>query len=223
MMPNNESEPHDLDNLRYKEWVRFIFDHPIVSGKRDKEWYFEEAWEFAYKNAELQAEYVTRLFEKPRFLLKSFTKNQIEQGMWFLFCSQDFLGSLLKNKSLRFSSKKSLIWSIESLYRKLFRIKEVGLCVNMFWDGLTDSCFDYPIPAMPLSASDKKIQNEMFLVLGKILGIKKDYIQTAALHGLGHLQHPKTKWLIEKYLKEHSNLSEVKVKYARECIAGKMM
>lgn len=221
-MLSKKTHVHDLDKLTYKEWVCFVFDHPIVAGRRKKEWYFEEAWDFQYHDGVLQSTYLTHLFNNPRFLLRNYSDKQIEQGMWFLLYSGDLLGKLLKDKKLKFFYKRKIIHSIENLYEKLFRVKEVGFCVNMFWDLVAGNYFCYPTPQKPLSKLDKKIQNEMFYALVNILKIKKDYIQRAALHGLGHLKHSKTKQVIEGYLKRNPKLSEHDIKYAKECISERI-
>ena len=216
-------KPIKLDALFYREWILFIFDHPIVSGKRKREWYWDDEWDFEYQDGHGQVDFVVRLFNRPRFLLNGYSDKKIEQGMWFLFSGREFLAKLLLDRRVSFADKRRLIRSIEELYKRLFRIREVGLCVNMFWDGLVCGVFDYKVPAKNLTSEKKRIQKEMFETLLKILAIRKDYIQLAALHGLGHLQHPGTKRAVEDFLKRNPKMDAYRVNYARQCIEGEMM
>ncbi len=222
----------NLDKFSYKQWVRFVFDHPIVAGKREKEWYWDEAWSFTYDDPLKQAQYVTRLFTRPTFLLSNYSDKKIEQGMWFLMCamgniggkSEQYLGSIICSGQLPFSQKRTLIRSIEFLYSRLFKIREIECCTNMFWDLVIDFAFDGTIGIRsPLKPFERSIQNEMFRTLKRILGMEKDYVQKAALHGLNHLQHPKTKSLVEAYIKSHPYLSEHDIAFARRCIKGKIL
>ena len=80
-------EPINLDLFSYDEWVRFVFDHPVVSGRR--EWYWEDKWAFEYNDVHKQVEYLVTLFSKPRFLMKHYSDKKMEQGMWFFFLDKN--------------------------------------------------------------------------------------------------------------------------------------
>ena len=63
----------------------------------------------------------------------------------------------------------------------------------------------------------------MFNTLKKILSLKSETCQMAALHGLGHLRHPNTKSIIEKYIEDNSDLADDRISYAKACIEGGVM
>jgi hypothetical protein len=58
------------------------------------------------------------------------------------------------------------------------------------------------------------MQDVMFQTLVRILSLDSETCQTAALHGLGHLHHPETKTLIDRYLAEHPSLTKERKEYA---------
>jgi hypothetical protein len=69
--------PTDLD---FDRWVQHVFDHPVANPQ----WYFQigqEAWD---GGPLLTVQHVTRLFESPEQLLKDYSREQLEQGLWYL-------------------------------------------------------------------------------------------------------------------------------------------
>ncbi|MGH7740032.1 MAG: hypothetical protein ACREL1_07785 [bacterium] len=78
---------YNLDNLSFGEWIKFIFDHPSKGTKDEKAWYWLDEWKSEFKNNSLQIEYLTKLFEKPEILKNVHTREQIDQGLWFLMAS----------------------------------------------------------------------------------------------------------------------------------------
>jgi hypothetical protein len=71
--------------------------------------------------------------------------------------------------------------------------------------------------------TDKKVINEMYLALEKILWMDSTECQGAALHGLGHIEHPKKEQLVTKYLRERPNLHHDIRIYALACIEGNVL
>jgi hypothetical protein len=58
------------------------------------------------------------------------------------------------------------------------------------------------------------LQDVFFQTLAKILAIDSETCQGAALHGLGHLHHPQTKELIQRFIDEHPSLTPERKEYA---------
>jgi hypothetical protein len=57
------------------------------------------------------------------------------------------------------------------------------------------------------------MQDVIFQTLTAILAIDSDICQRAALHGLGHLHHPETGNLIQRYIAEHPALTKEQIEY----------
>lgn len=67
-------------NLDFEQWVRHVFSHRVSKP----EWYFridEETWD---GEPLLTVQHITRLFESPEGLLKEYSAEQLEQGLWYL-------------------------------------------------------------------------------------------------------------------------------------------
>jgi hypothetical protein len=58
------------------------------------------------------------------------------------------------------------------------------------------------------------MQDVMLETLADILFLDSQFCQTAALHGLGHLHHPETQALIQRYRADHPSLTEAQKEYA---------
>jgi hypothetical protein len=67
----------------FEQWIEFVFNNPI----REHEWYwnedFDSRWEALELTDALIVRYMTRLFLAP-VSLKSYSLDQVEQGLWFL-------------------------------------------------------------------------------------------------------------------------------------------
>ena len=80
----------------------------------------------------------------------------------------------------------------------------------MWWDCLRG--FDEDI--------DIKVYDWMFEALSEILKIDTFDCQMSALHGLGHIEHPEKKNLIETFLRQHPEFEEKE--YALAAIKGEV-
>ena len=67
-------------NLDFEQWVRHIFDHPVA----DPPWYFQIGQETWDGEPLLTVQHLTCLFESPERLLKEYSAEQLEQGLWYL-------------------------------------------------------------------------------------------------------------------------------------------
>lgn len=67
----------------FGQWLEFVFNNPV----RKREWYWDEDFDSRWEALELTdtliVEYMTQLFLDPE-VLKSYSLDQVEQGLWFL-------------------------------------------------------------------------------------------------------------------------------------------
>ena len=99
------------------------------------------------------------------------------------------------------------IESMFDLFQKLFINEPLDTAVFMWWDSL---CYDWHSGNRnrDLGGDDLKLQDVFFVTLSRVLFIDSETCQKSALHGLGHLHHPDTKQLVDRYLQENPGLSE---------------
>jgi len=67
----------------FEQWLEFVFSNPV----RKREWYWDEDFDSRWEALELAdtliVQYMTRLFGEPE-ILKPYSLDQVEQGLWFL-------------------------------------------------------------------------------------------------------------------------------------------
>jgi hypothetical protein len=204
---------YDITNYSFEEFVSFVFDHdPPPKGVKYDPWYFHAEIEF--DAAEICSYYV-RLFRDPEFLLHRFTKPQLEEGFWTIHrgafdCT---VGKVIDNSDLPLALREECIRSMSELFARVFANESLDTAVQMWWDSL---CYDWHCGNRDRArgGEDLQLQDIYFETLTQILAMDSPICQRAALHGLGHLHHPGTPALVEKYLHEHPSLAEDDKLYA---------
>lgn len=90
----------------------------------------------------------------------------------------------------------------------------------MWWDMVlhTDVLRDAP------SSDTKAIVEAIYQALLKILALDHPACQWSALHGLGHLPHPKVRATVQEYLRLHrAELTEEDTEWVNCCGQGKII
>ncbi len=208
--------PVDLTNFSFNEFVSFLFDHDVTPQPADSKkydpWYFHVEVEFDAKKI---CAYYVQLFRQPEFLLSRFTKPQLEEGFWAiqgpnLGCS---VSRIIDDSDQPLSIREECIGSMADLFKRLFASEPFDTSVQMWWDSL---CYDWHCGNRnrERGGEDLELQDMFFHTLATVLAIDSWTCQGAALHGLGHLHHPQTKELIERFIDEHPSLTQEQRGYA---------
>lgn len=203
---------YDISTSSFEEFVEFIFNRelvPVSEGKREK----VKPW---YSHVEVVVDarrivgFYIRLFERPEFLLTSYTEGQLEQGFWAMIshieCS---VAELIWEASVPFEARASCVRSMYHLYERFFLKEPLETASNMWWDVLAYD-FHCGNRSRANGGEDELMQDVMFETLDRILTLPSDTCQAAALHGLGHLHDPRTQEAIERYLKRPSVSAELR-------------
>jgi hypothetical protein len=216
-------ESIDITQYSFDQFISFMFerDVPPEAEKRDP-WYWNII-EVVYA-PEIICSYYVKLFRQPEFLTRQFSKAQLDQGFWAiqgpnLDCAVE---GVLWNTDLPFAAREECVRSMVDLFRLLFATEPLDSSVQMWWDLL---CYDWHCGNRNrnLGGEDMKMQDVMFDTLAAILCLDSPTCQRAALHGLGHLHHPRTQELIQRYIKEHPSLSKEEKEYALAAAEFKVM
>jgi len=202
-----------LADLTFDEFVSFLFDRDVAMESEGRDyWYWHVAVEF---DAKIIAAHYIRLFRQPEFLLERFTKLQLEEAFWAipshnLDCS---VSKILSNSDLPLSLREECIRSMAALFKRLFAIEPLHTSVQMWWDSL---CYDWDRGNRnrERGGEDLELQDIFFQTLAEVLASDSWVCQQAALHGLGHLHHPETRELIDRFISERRLLTEEHKEYA---------
>jgi hypothetical protein len=206
----------DLTNYSFDQFVTFLFAREIPEtnpeGEKRKPWYWNTEVTFSPDQI---CKYYTQLFQQPEIVLERFSKGQLEEGFWAiqgpnLDCS---VHRILEDAELPFAVRAECIRSMFELFKRLFAFEFLDASVFMWWDSL---CYDWHCGNRnrELGGEDLQLQDVFFETLAKILFLDSEPCQGAALHGLGHLHHPATGELIDRYLQERSSLTNERKAYA---------
>lgn len=205
--------PVDLTNFSFDEFVSFLFDRDVSLESEGRDyWYWHVEAKFDPKKI---CAYYVQLFRQPEFLLSRFTKAQLEEGFWAiqgpnLDCS---VSRMIDDSDQPLSTREECIGSVVDLFERLFAKEPLDSSVQMWWDSL---CYDWHCGNRNRESGgeDLALQNVFFQALAKVLAIDSWICQEAALHGLGHLHHPHSKELIERYIEENPSLTQEQKAYA---------
>jgi hypothetical protein len=206
-----EPRPHvDATQHSFDEFVSFIFEHEITA-KNDKEWYWNTDVTFAYQQI---CEHYIRLFRKPEVLFGRFPKPQLEEGFWTMMSGVEWsVTSLIRGTDVPFSLREECVRAMFDLFSRFFASEPLDTSCQMWWDAM---CYDWHCGnrVRERGGEDLEMQDVMFQTLAEILTLDSQPCQAAALHGLGHLHHPETHQLIDKYITSHPSLTEAQKEYA---------
>jgi len=214
----------DICKATLQEFEDFIFDHEVHGVGSSEVWYHQFGLVINYNPAH-NARCFVELFKNARNLPSKYERAKLEQGCWAMFGSglDGNLNDLIWESDISLEAKEDLISSMFFLYRDLFSQDPLGEACEMWWDGLA-----YDINPMkrvdPTSnAAHKRIQNSMFETLVKILKLNSVNCQSAALHGLNHVHHPKTTNVVKDFIASNPDLSDRDIEYAMLCASGQAM
>jgi hypothetical protein len=202
----------DISHYSFDEFISFLFDRdvPPKTAKRDH-WYWQTGVTYT---PDLICSYYLRLFRQPHFLLERFSKPQLEQALWAiqvinLDCSAF---QIIWHPDLPFATREECVRAMADLFKNFFTAEPLD-SGYMWWDSL---CYDWHCGnrAREWGGEDELMQDVMFQTITAILALDSDLCQRAALHGLGHLHHPETENLIQRYIAEHPTLTKEQLEYA---------
>jgi hypothetical protein len=203
----------DVTKFSFEEFVSFLFNRDVPpESKKIDPWDWNIEVEF---DPQKICAYYVRLFRQPEFLLTRFTKLQLEQGFWAiqgpnLDCSAY---RIIHESELPFSAREECIRAMSDLFTRLFAKESLDTSVYMWWDS---RCYDWHCGnrRREQGGEDEQMQDVFFETLAQLLSSDFENCQGAALHGLGHLHHPDTPELINRYIHEHPDLTKERRGYA---------
>jgi hypothetical protein len=108
------------------------------------------------------------------------------------------------------------------LFERLFVDEPLDTSVHMWWDSL---CYAWHCGNRNREngGEDLELQDIFFHTLIKVLALDSWICQGAALHGLGHLHHPETPEMVDKFIGEHPTLAEEQIAYAHAAAKFKVL
>src|SRR6266513_2700999 len=154
----------DLRKARLEELIGFVFRHPVV----EPEWYFTEDFEVEY-DPEIQVHLLTQLLSAPTVLSESFSAEQIEQGLWFIFNrNEPYFTELLWTSGIPWPRRDACIAAIYHLYTDLFPRITVKTIDYMIPDLLADG-YGHGLRDPARNAEDRRVQEALLHLFQRLL------------------------------------------------------
>ena len=207
-----EKLSQDITGISFDRFVEFLFARSVPADEKADPWYWHVEVTFEPR---VIAEHYIKLFTDPKFLLSAYSKPQLEQAFWAIHsgnldCS---VARIIWIEELSFAVREQCVRSMFHLYEQLFSIEPLDTSAHMWWDSL---CYDWHCDnrARANGGEDQAMQDVMFQTLARILELDSPRCQGDALHGLGHLHHPETEQLVERYIASHPAIAPEQKKYA---------
>jgi hypothetical protein len=201
----------DATKYSFDDFVSFIFDHDSPPKDESQKWYWKSDVIFSPQQF---CTYYIQLFRNSGILLERFSKPQIEGGFWTVISGVDWsVAYLIWETDIPFPHREECVRAMADLFRHFFSREALDTSCHMWWDAL---CYAWHCGnrARERGGEDLEMQDVMFQTLSTILYFESEDCQAAALHGLGHLHHPDTQTLVEKYIGDHPSTSESLKEYA---------
>ena len=207
-------DPHpqiDTTHYSFDDFVAFVFDHDPPLNEKAKKWYWQAAVVFA---PEQFCAYYIRLFRNPEILLERFSKPRLEEGFWTMISGVEWsVAALIWETDIPLVRREECIRAMADLFKQFFARESLETSCHMWWDAL---CYAWHCGnrIRERGGEDLEMQDVMFQTLATILYLESEDCQAAALHGLGHLHHPETQTLVDRYIGDHSLITETLREYA---------
>jgi hypothetical protein len=200
----------------FEDFLRFFFGREADAFKSDTD---EEPTLDA--NLGAIADYYQKLFSNSDALLPSHSREELEQGFAAMIDPRIpiSLPEVIWDSAIPLDTREGIVRSMLFLYRDLFGGDPLFGTPFMWWDPIAYD-FECGNRRREDSRENQCMQDSMFETLTGILKLPSPGAQKAALHGLGHLHHPRTREVIEEYLVMHPELPDASRQYALQCAAG---
>jgi hypothetical protein len=198
-------DQYDISSSSFDEFVDFLFKREVVPlpegpdrDKKPEPWYWHADVTFDTRRV---LTFYVQLFEGPEFLMARYSKEQLEQGFWAIIsgnieCS---VTEVIWEKKIPFEERAACVRSMYHLFERFFLKEPLETSSNMWWDALA---YDWHCDnrSRANGGEDESMQDVMYETLERILVLPNEACQAAALHGIGHLHHPRTPEAIERFL-----------------------
>ena len=170
--------------LSFRSWVEAVFRGP------DPEW--EMTWDEEQIHPSWVLEHTARLFAAPGFLRHAYTAEELAGGLERLRDGWELTFALWERR-VPWPVREACIRAMPGLFRDV-----------LAHDPLEHTCFMWFETFRPFDDdADERAGLALAEAAAEILALPNEECQLAALHGLGHFDHPRRREWIESYLRDN--------------------
>ena len=230
-------EPKDLDlsSLTFEEFVAFFYAHEVVPDEEQFDYFLtdlhgEKYFDSIPSSPEILLNHLTKLFTQFGQIANKYTLAQVDQGIWGMWGANLRLYEFLFDSAVPLEPRLNCIRSMFHVYSeyvsKLEREPDprVESGIYMWWDLILHGFWDSSRPVFPgtfrgdaskLDPESLVLLDVIFETLTRILAIPNRASQLSALHGLGHLHHPRVHDAVQRFI--DMNPSGFSLRWLEQC------
>ena len=222
------TKPADVDfsALSFDQFVLFFFDHP----ENAPFWYAEYAQATTtVSDPVVLVDHLTTLFSGFASAVQRYSPAQISHGVWALLGAEFSLMESLWDSSVPMEKRVTCIGGMRNVFADFVATHDEDILQKpfyMWWDIIVTGFwahqgqFEAP-DLLQLDPDSTALLEAMFETLKQILAVPDPRTQGYALHGLGHLQHPGVREVVQRYLDENTNrFTEEHTRWIEQCRNG---
>jgi len=223
----NQPANVDLARLSLGEFIQFFFDHP----ETEQFWYADPHYALAdiSISSPLLLDHLTSLFQNFAAATSRYSPAQISHGIWAVFSPSFSLLDILWDPTIALEKRTQCIHSMAALFADYVSANDaesLQRCFYMWWHiGVTgfwthQGQFE-TLDVSQLNPEAASLLETIFETLKQILAVPDPRVQGYALHGLGHLQHPGVRDLVQHYIDQNKDrFTEEHVQWMEQCRDG---
>lgn len=228
--PDDADFNFDFSLLEYCEFEKMFFGRPFRRklGPSFERKFCRNSCFYISSKPERTVAFLERLFLGFQEVAAKYTLEQVNQGIWDLFGCAVEIQRHLWDKRVEVQKCVSCIRSMLAPYRDFVCGHPVHMmenCFDMWWDlvaGAFWARFDFGHETM--EPRDHVILDAMFETLRDTLALPDARCQSYALHGLGHVRHPKVFATVQSFIDAHRGLMDAEdLAWVESCRDGKVM
>jgi hypothetical protein len=216
----------DLSALSYPQFLDFFFDRPIVGDDKDYDLFRDGIDKFIASNPSIVVSHVQAMCRSFSELSATYSPEKLNQGLWAVFGAAISCEQYLFDSTVDLGSRISCIDSMYQPFRDLVASSAIDkhesfywmwwdIILHTFWQQAGENSYS------ALSPDQKQILEGMYQTLLRILTLNHRGCQWSALHGLGHLHHPRGPEVVQRYLDVHRDeLTGQEVRWIESCRDG---
>ena len=225
----------DLSAFAFDEFAAFFFDRTVAADHHQYDYFMTDVHGGKYSDSipsspEIVVNHLTELFLKFGQIASKYSLAQVDQGIWGVWGTKLRLYEFLFASSIPLESRMSCIRSMYHVYSdyvsQLDRAPdpEIESGIYMWWDFILHGFWGPSRPviagtyrgdASKLDAESRLLLDGLFDTLTQILAIPNWASQQSALHGLGHLYHPRGHDAVQRFI--DTNPSGFNLKWLEQC------
>lgn len=227
----------DLSSKTFDEFVEFFFARRVVPDKEQFDYFSTDLEGQEYDEAvpsspAILVGHLTELFSKFGQIAPKYSLAQVDQGIWGILGEKLRLYEFVFDDSVplpdRLECIRSMYYAYSDFAAKLEGKLDPSLSGFFMWWDLVLHGFWAPskpfvvgtwkCDASKLDAESRVVLDVMFETLKRILELPNTETQRCALHGLGHLHHPKVRDTVQHYI--DANNPELSLEWLEQCRDG---